>query len=126
MFGPLGLPELIFIFIIALLIFGPKRLPEIGKTVGKAFAEFRRASEELKRTVNSEISALDEEQMKVKAAVAPVLARPAQHTLPRGPYGQPKATPEIYSDEPVAAEGAPPPATPIEEPVATDPEPARA
>lgn len=57
--GSLGLPEMIFIFVLALLIFGPKKLPEIGRTVGKGLAEFRKASGELKRTLNAEM-ALDE------------------------------------------------------------------
>jgi sec-independent protein translocase protein TatA len=57
--GPLGVPELIFILVLALLIFGPKRLPEIGRTVGKGLAEFRKASTELKRSINTEL-ALDE------------------------------------------------------------------
>lgn len=59
MFGPLGFPELIFILVLALLIFGPKRLPEIGRTIGKGMAEFRKASTDLKRTINTEL-ALDE------------------------------------------------------------------
>lgn len=59
MFGPLGVPELIFILVLALLIFGPKRLPEIGRTIGRGMAEFRKASNELKRTINTEL-ALDE------------------------------------------------------------------
>jgi TatA/E family protein of Tat protein translocase len=58
--GPLGVPELIFIFVLALLIFGPKRLPEIGRTVGKGLAEFRKASTEIKRSINTEL-ALDEQ-----------------------------------------------------------------
>ena len=49
--GPLGVPETIFIFVLALLIFGPKKLPELGKTIGKAMTEFRRASSELKANV---------------------------------------------------------------------------
>ncbi len=57
--GSLGLPEIAFIFILALLIFGPKKLPEIGRTVGKGVAEFRKATNELKRTFNTEL-ALDE------------------------------------------------------------------
>ncbi len=48
--GPLGWQETVFIFILALLIFGPKKLPELGKTFGKAMSEFRRASAELKAT----------------------------------------------------------------------------
>ena len=58
MFG-LGVPELIFILMLALLIFGPKRLPEIGRTIGRGMSEFRKASNDLKRTINVEL-ALDE------------------------------------------------------------------
>jgi sec-independent protein translocase protein TatA len=60
MFGPLGIPELLFILVLALLIFGPKRLPEVGRTLGRGMSEFRKASNELKRTVNAEL-ALEEE-----------------------------------------------------------------
>lgn len=54
MFG-LGVPELLFILLLALLIFGPKRLPDIGRTLGKGMAEFRRASTELQRSINTEL-----------------------------------------------------------------------
>jgi len=54
MFG-IGMPELIIIFVIALLVFGPKELPKIGKTIGKAMGEFRRASDELKEGIQREI-----------------------------------------------------------------------
>ena len=57
MFGSIGLPELIVIFIIALLIFGPKKLPEVGKSVGKAIKEFKKASDELRTKVEDEINA---------------------------------------------------------------------
>jgi TatA/E family protein of Tat protein translocase len=57
--GSLGLPEIAFILVLALLIFGPKKLPEIGRTLGKGMAEFRKATNELKRSVNTEL-ALDE------------------------------------------------------------------
>jgi TatA/E family protein of Tat protein translocase len=57
--GSLGLPEIAFIVIVALLIFGPKKLPELGRTVGRGMAEFRRATDELKRSINTEL-ALDE------------------------------------------------------------------
>ena len=58
--GSLGLPEIAFIFILALLIFGPKKLPEIGRTVGRGVAEFRKATNELKRSINTEL-ALEEQ-----------------------------------------------------------------
>ena len=59
MLGSLGLPELMFILVLALLVFGPKRLPEIGRTLGRGMAEFRKATNELKRSINTEM-ALDE------------------------------------------------------------------
>ena len=59
--GTLGTPEMIFIFILALVLFGPKKLPEIGRTVGKALSEFRRASSELKATFDREINSLEAE-----------------------------------------------------------------
>ena len=61
MFGSIGMQEMIFIFVIALLIFGPKKLPELGKTLGKAMTEFRRASSELKTTFDREMSNLERE-----------------------------------------------------------------
>jgi sec-independent protein translocase protein TatA len=54
--GSLGLPELLFIFVLALLIFGPKKLPEIGRTLGKGMSEFKKASSELKRSFNAEMA----------------------------------------------------------------------
>src|SRR3978361_793229 len=57
--GSLGLPEIAFILVLALLIFGPKKLPEIGRTLGKGVSAFRRATDELKRSINTEL-ALDE------------------------------------------------------------------
>ena len=62
MFGSLGLPEIILILVIALLVFGPKRLPEVGRTIGRGLAEFRRASTDLKRSVNAELSLEEEER----------------------------------------------------------------
>ncbi len=53
--GNLGMPELIFILVLALLIFGPKKLPELGRQLGKGLGEFKRASNDLKRTIEDEI-----------------------------------------------------------------------
>lgn len=55
MFGSIGMPELILIFIVALLVFGPRKLPEIGKSIGRGLAEFKRASDDLKKTIEHEI-----------------------------------------------------------------------
>ncbi|HOB51710.1 MAG TPA: twin-arginine translocase TatA/TatE family subunit [Acidobacteriota bacterium] len=52
----LGLPEILIIFLLALLLFGPRKLPEIGRTVGKFMHEFRRASDELKTTIEREVN----------------------------------------------------------------------
>ena len=56
MFGSLGIQELILIFAVALIIFGPRRLPEIGRTLGKALGEFKRATDELKSTIEREVN----------------------------------------------------------------------
>jgi sec-independent protein translocase protein TatA len=55
MFGPIGMPELIIIFVIALIVFGPRKLPQLGKSLGKSLAEFKRASNDLRSTLEDEI-----------------------------------------------------------------------
>ena len=55
MFGSIGMPELLIIFVIALIIFGPRKLPELGRSLGKSLAEFKRASNELRNTLEEEI-----------------------------------------------------------------------
>jgi TatA/E family protein of Tat protein translocase len=55
MFGSLGGPELLLILLLALLVFGPRKLPEIGRTVGRSLAEFRRASTEFKMNLQREV-----------------------------------------------------------------------
>jgi len=69
MFGSIGMPELIIIFVIALIIFGPRKLPELGRSLGKSLAEFKRASNELKSTLEEEIR-LEEQQQRVEAQKA--------------------------------------------------------
>jgi sec-independent protein translocase protein TatA len=59
--GPLGFQEMVFIFVAALVIFGPKKLPELGKQLGKGMAEFRRASTELKSTFQREMDNIERE-----------------------------------------------------------------
>lgn len=55
MFGSLGMPEILMILVIALIIFGPRKLPELGKTLGQSLAHFRRASEDFKRQWEDEV-----------------------------------------------------------------------
>mgnify|MGYP003581439076 CR=1 FL=1 len=55
MFGSIGTPELIIIFVIALIVFGPRKLPELGRSLGKSLGEIKRASNELKNTLDEEI-----------------------------------------------------------------------
>jgi TatA/E family protein of Tat protein translocase len=57
MFGSIGLPELLLILAIALLVFGPKKLPEVGRSIGKAMREFRKTSEEIKEKFEEQINA---------------------------------------------------------------------
>jgi sec-independent protein translocase protein TatA len=69
MFGSIGMPEMLIILVIALIIFGPRKLPELGRSLGKSLAEFKRASNELKNTLEEEIR-LDEQRTAQEAAKA--------------------------------------------------------
>lgn len=73
MFGSIGMPELIIIFTVALIVFGPRKLPELGRSLGKSLQEFKRASNELKHTLDEEISL---EERKAATPPAPSLPSP--------------------------------------------------
>jgi len=77
MFGSLGAPELIFILVLALIIFGPRKLPEIGRTLGRAMGEFRRATTDFKRAVDTELT-LDEVRGEAKPKPELVETAPEQ------------------------------------------------
>ena len=64
--GPVGVQEMMVIFLVALVLFGPKKLPELGKTIGKAITEFRRAQSELKATFESHMRELEKEGDSIK------------------------------------------------------------
>ena len=73
--GSIGMPEMLVILVIALNIFGPRKLPELGKSLGKSLAEFKRASNDLKSTLEEEIR-VEEQQTAKKAAPPPLPAAP--------------------------------------------------
>ena len=72
MFGSIGMPELIIILVIALIIFGPRKLPELGKSLGRSLNEFKKASQDLQNTLEQEIKI--EEQKESDARQKPVAA----------------------------------------------------
>jgi TatA/E family protein of Tat protein translocase len=82
MFGSIGMPELVIIFVIALIIFGPRKLPELGRSLGRSLGEFRRASNELRHSLEEEVRL--EEQRETTRQAAPVTPTPAEPTTPRG------------------------------------------
>jgi TatA/E family protein of Tat protein translocase len=98
MFGSIGMQELIIIFVIALIIFGPRRLPELGKSLGKSIAEFKRASNELRNTLEDEIRI--DEQRQTKSTVA---SNPAPTPVEAQPASAPGAQPDASTagDNPV-------------------------
>ena len=89
MFGSIGMPELIIIFVIALIIFGPKKLPELGRSLGRSLNEFKRASNELKNTLEEEVR-LEEQREKTtaeKPATSPMTAAPSTVARSEEPIG---------------------------------------
>jgi TatA/E family protein of Tat protein translocase len=68
MFGSIGMPELIIILVIALIIFGPRKLPELGKSLGRSLNEFKRASADLQNTLEQEIKLEEQKDKQPKEA----------------------------------------------------------
>jgi TatA/E family protein of Tat protein translocase len=100
MFGSIGMPELIIIFVIALIIFGPRKLPELGRSLGKSLAEFKRASNELKSTLEEEIR-LEEQRTTFEASKA--ANTPPAGTTTTTTTIDPMTVPQVEEPVPVAA-----------------------
>ena len=98
MFGTLGGPEIFLILVIALIVFGPRKLPEIGKSMGRMLAEFRKASNDFKRTIEEEVEA-----DKLRALASPDL---------REAPPPPSAAPPVIEPDPRAQSQGPPPIEP--------------
>ena len=93
MFGTIGVQEMAMIFFVALVLFGPKKLPELGKTIGKALTEFRKHSNDLKATFEREMHSLERESESLHQAANSTATQihdhvsavdPYQHWLPEG------------------------------------------
>jgi sec-independent protein translocase protein TatA len=108
MFGNIGMQELLIIFVIALIIFGPRRLPDLGRSLGRSIAEFKRASNELRSTLEDEIRV--DEQRQTRAAAAP---SPAPTPAP--------AIPSVAASIAAAPVIAPVATVPVAEPVVAAP-----
>lgn len=93
MFGSIGMPELVIILVIALIIFGPRKLPELGRSLGRSIGEFKKASNELRSTLEEEIRIEDERDSRAAMraeqnsamAAANITPTPVEPTVPTAP-----------------------------------------
>lgn len=90
MLGSIGMPELIIIFVIALIIFGPRKLPELGRSLGKSINEFKRASNELRNTLDEEIRVEE-----TRSGDRQRVAEPVRPHSPADEHGVPRQTGEV-------------------------------
>jgi len=103
MIGSLGGPEIFLILVIALIVFGPRKLPEIGKSMGRMMAEFRKASNDFKRTIEEEVEA-----DKLRTVTPPPVTEAA---VPPPPPAE-TAAPLVIEADPHAVSQGPPPIEP--------------
>ncbi len=117
----LGMPEMIFIFLLALVIFGPRKLPELGRQLGKALAEFKKASNEFKSQLETEMLNIELEERAKQAPpdnnprILPAeklfdtVSVPPMESIPREPLplAEPESAPEIHAPQAPSSELAP-------------------
>jgi TatA/E family protein of Tat protein translocase len=106
MFGSLGVPELLLIFVVILIVFGPRRIPEIGRTLGKALGEFRKATDDLKSTIEREVRI--EELKKITPPTLESFMTPAESVSRTEPSAAVSAEVPGSSDASGSADGASP------------------
>ena len=101
--GPIGVQELIVIFLVALVLFGPKKLPELGKTIAKAVSEFRRAQSDFKATLDREMQALERENESLKEVTRQAAVDMTAYSdidLMGGPMHEPPSDPKAFDTAP--------------------------
>jgi len=128
MFGSLGVPELLLIFVVILIVFGPRRIPEIGRTLGKALGEFRKATDDLKSTIEREVRL--EELKKIAPPTLDSFMTPPEAVSRTEPDAEetfpPSPAASIAAPDAVAADAAPADVTPPDvAPVAVEAEPGK-
>jgi TatA/E family protein of Tat protein translocase len=89
------MPEMVVIAVIALIIFGPRKLPELGKSLGKSIAEFKRASNELKNTLEDEIRTEELQDARKSAQVPPSAPVPSSTPDPAPAAPEGETTPRV-------------------------------
>jgi TatA/E family protein of Tat protein translocase len=103
MFGTLGGPELFLILVVALIVFGPKKLPEIGKSLGRMMNEFKKASNEFRQTLEDEVEAdkrRETARIEAPVAVSATVVEPAATEAAPTASTEPVATPASMPAEP--------------------------
>lgn len=102
--GPIGFPEMLIILVIALVVFGPRKLPELGRSLGRSLNEFKRASNELKSTLEDEIRIEEQQEQRAKVEAeqqsAITAAQPNAGTAPQSGVADtdhPAAEPQTVS-----------------------------
>jgi Tat protein translocase TatB subunit len=126
MFGTLGGPELFLIFVVALIVFGPRKLPEIGKSLGKMMAEFRKASNDFRSTIESEVEAEKiRESMRIDLPKVEPVPAPAAPSPEASPATDPSASgyPETPPEHESAGDATVPGGTSVPETVSRQPDP---
>jgi len=82
MFGSIGMPEMIIILVVALIVFGPRKLPELGKSLGRSLNEFKKASNELRNTLEEEIKVEEKKEQREKVQAEQTSAISAAAPVP--------------------------------------------